>query len=83
MPHENWGRLVMGFWWRVLGIDIVVMGCRNTLAQELPIARAMQSLSDDYDSQDEFDGYDSQDEFELPIDGLYPIDEESGGDDVD
>ena len=70
MPHENWGRLVMGFWWRVLGIDIVVMGCRNTLAQELPIARAMQSLSDDYDSQDEFDG-------------LYPIDEESADGDVD
>ena len=80
MPHENWGRLVMGFWWRVLGIDIVVMGCRNTLAQELPIARAMQSLSDDYDSQDEFDDpeYDSPDE----LDGLHPIDEESA-DDVD
>ena len=63
MPHENWGRLVMGFWWRVLGIDIVVMGCRNTLAQELPIVAEMQSLSD-YDSPDEFDG-------------LHPIDEES------
>ena len=77
----------MGFWWRVLGIDIVVMGCSNTLAQELPIARAMQSLSDDFDSEDESDGYDSLDEFELPIDGpgltwLYPIDEESADDDV-
>ena len=59
----------MVFWWRVLGIDIVVMGCCNTLAQELPIARAMQSLSDDYDSQDEFGG-------------LYSIDEESA-DEVD
>ena len=69
MPHENWGRLVMGFWWRVLGIDIVVMGCRNTLAQELPIAAAMQSLSDDF--PDEFDR-------------LHPIDEESAdGMDVD
>ena len=58
-----------GFWWRVLGIDIVVMGSSNTLAQELPIARAMQSLSDDYDSQDEFGG-------------LYSIDEESA-DEVD
>ena len=52
MPIDLWSRLAMNLWWLRWGIDLVVQSGTTTLAQEIPIARAMQECAD-HDSDDE------------------------------
>ena len=44
---KRWSRLAMSLWWLRWGIDLVVSSGKTTLAEEMPIARAMQECADE------------------------------------
>ena len=44
---DLWSRFAMSLWWLRWGIDLVVSSGKTTLAEEMPIARAMQECADE------------------------------------